>query len=201
MFFRILAALIAVALIYCTYEIIATYSHYKTLHTPAAPFMAMNNDTGTIPVVQYIDLHCTDCKKAAIIMMDYAEKNPDVRYLLRPVFPGGEDRYSEVRTAIATGLQGKYWETMRAISLFDGAPDEKFYIENASFMDLDIDRLRQDVLSKEAGEITRKNLAAVNEANIKSTQALMVGKNLYYLQSPLTAEDVSRMVEAERQRR
>lgn len=202
MVYRILAALMAVALIYITYEIIATYRHYNLIQSPAAPFMAMNADTGTIPVVQIIDLHCQPCKEATLIMMEYAAKNPDVLYVLRPVYAGGDtQRYNEVRTAIATGLQGRYWETMRTISLFDGAPDAAFYEENGSLMDLDIERLKEDVQSTQAEKIVRKNARAVAAAGFKTTQALMVGKNLYYLQTPLTEDDVSQMVETERQGR
>lgn len=198
MFYRILAALVAVALIYVTYEIIATYRYYNVLHTPAAPFMAMNNDTGKIPVVQYIDLRCDVCKDNALVMMDYAAAHPDIFYILRPVYKNEDQNYTEARMAIATGLQGKYWETMRTISQYRGAPDLKFYEENASLIGLDLEKLKMDADSGEAADITARNTEAANRADFETTQSLMVGRRLYYLQKPLTEGDVSQMVEAQR---
>lgn len=201
MFYRILAALVAVALIYITYEIIATHSYYKFQHTPAAPFMAMNETTGTIPVVQYIDFSCKVCKDNTLVMMDFAEKNPDIKFILRPVFDNSPEQYDQVRTAIATGLQNRYWETMRAISQYDGIPDRKFYEDNASLIDLDMTKLEKDVFTEAVEKITQDNIRAVNAAQFESTQSLSVDRKLYYLTKPLTEADLSQMVEAERQSR
>ena len=201
MFYRILAAMVAVALIYIVYEVIATQRYYKLLLTPPAPFMAMNYDSGEIPVVQYIDLRCAECKKAALVMMDYAEQNPDVLYILRPIHRGDETGYNEARTVIATGAQGRYFDTMRIIAGFDGHPDEQFYRGNASLLDIDIDQLQKDVNSAETGEIMQKNDLAIAQSGLKSTQALMVGRKLYYLGAPLSENDVASMVEAERKKR
>ena len=201
MFYRILAAFIAVALIYVTYEVIATQRHYKLLHTPPAPFMAMNYDDGNLPVIQYIDLRCAECKKAALLMMDYAEKNPDVLYILRPIHRGDETGYHEARTLIATGMQERYFETVNLIAQHEGNPDESFYRDNASLLDIDIDRLQKDVDSDEMVEIMERNDRANAAAAIESTQSLMVGRQLYYLEAPLTVDVITSMVEAERQKR
>lgn len=201
MFYRVLAALIAVALIYITYEVIATQRHYKLLLTPSAPFMAMNYESGEIPVVQYIDLRCAECKKAVLVMMDYAEENPDVLYILRPIHRGDETGYNEARTVIASGAQKRYFETMRLIASYEGNPDEQFYRDNASLLDLDIDQLQKDLNSGEIGEIMQKNDLAIARSGLKSTQALMAGRKLYYLEGPLSEDDIAGMVEAERQKR
>lgn len=197
MFYRILAGLIAVALIYVTYEIIATNRTYNAIYSPPA-FMAMNADTGTIPIVQFLDFHCDVCKDNALVMMDYAEKNPDILYILRPVYNGGIERYDEVRTALATGLQDRYWQTMRTIAQYEGALTEEFYLENAALMDLDIERLKADVMTENAAKITEQNARAANKADFKSAQSLMVGGKLFYLQKPLTEDDLSRIVETAR---
>lgn len=201
MFYRILAALIAMSLIYVAYEVITTHRTYKAILTPSAPFMAMNNETGTIPIVQFIDFRCDVCKQNALVAMDYAEKNPDVLYILRPVYQGGPDQYDEVRTAIATGLQDRYWQTMHTLALDEGIPDYDFYKDNAGLIDIDLKRLEDDALSAEAERITAKNARAANLAKFKSTQSIMAGRKIYYLQKPLTEADLSRIVEAERQGR
>lgn len=201
MIFRILITLLAAALIYVTYEIIAAYSYDRFLQAPAASFMAMNEETGKIPVIQYMDLRCADCKKMALVVMDYAENNPDIDYVLRPIYPEGDDRKQESLDLLATGLQGHYWDAVRAVSQYDGNPDETFYRENASLIGIDFDRWDKDRKSPEILKIHDRNERAILQSQIKSTQALMIGRNLYYLQEPLTPETLSQMIEAERQKR
>jgi hypothetical protein len=200
MFYRILAALLVSALIYVTYEFYTAKSAYNTIYTPPR-FMAMNAETGTIPVVQFLDLHCATCKNNALVTMEYAEKNSDILFILRPVYNGEVERYYEVRVAIAAGMQNRYWEMMRTISMHNGALDNAFYQDNAALMDIDLKQLEIDVESEQARKMTAENTKAFNKSGIKSVQSLMVGDKIYYLQKPLTEDDLSRIVESARQAR
>jgi hypothetical protein len=197
--FRIFLVICTLVAAYILYEIAATYRYYHTIQTPSADFMVMNQETGTIPVIQFMDLNDPENKKANLLLMDYAEKNPDVLYMVRPVVQANENSAGQVLTLFAAGLQEKYWNLLRVISSYNGPLDDRFFRENAPLADIDIELLEKAVLDPKIEEILKNNSLAVRKSGIKSTQSLMVGRNIYYLSAPLTISDIDKMVGNERQ--
>lgn len=192
MFFRIFIILCAAAGLYAAYEIFGAQRHYHAIQTPQADFMVMNKDTGSISVIQFMDLNDADSKKNNLFLMDYAATHPEILYMVRPVFRTGTEE-GEVRGLFAAGLQNKYWELLRLISNYDGELNEEFLKENADLIELDVERMKKDFASAQVAELLEKNRDSVDKSGVKSTQSLMVGRNIYYLEAPLTTADIERM--------
>ena len=132
-------------------------------------------------------------RKAVLLLIDYAEKHPEIKYVTRPVFHSEGADQQQVKFLMAAGLQGKYWDLLRFFTTYDSV-DAQFLKDNAAVIDLDFTRLQNDAGSAEVRDLVRDNFHAVQKSGVTTTQSLMVGRNIYYLDGPLTLPDLEKMI-------
>lgn len=199
MIFRIVVICLALAAAYVGYELWAVRNFYKTLQEPDPAFTVVNDgNQPSITIVELLNYNCVECRKAHLVLLDYAESNKDVRLVIRPVpFTNSKD---PTERALAAGLQGKFREFDRAMTEFGGQYTEKFYREAAALYEVDYDRMIKDSAGETVFNMASENAKAATLARITTTPALMIGKTLYQPEGELTLPDLIRMVQQEKAR-
>lgn len=199
MIFRIVVVCLALAAAYAGYELWAVRNFYKTLQDPDPAFTVVNDgNQASITIVEFLNYNCIECRKAHLVLLDYAESNKDVRLVIRPV-PFANSKDSTER-ALAAGFQGKFRELDRAMTEYGGDYTEKFYREAAALYEIDYDRMVKDSAGKKVFDMAAENVKAAGMAEIKSNPTMMIGKSLYHPQGELTLPDLIRMVQQEKSR-
>lgn len=200
MFFRIVTICLVLAAGYASYQIWAVRNYYNFIRLPDAAFTihkAQGNQT-SLTIVEFLDYGCLPCRTSHRVLMEYAQKNPDITVVIRPVPYAPDMAKVAAESALAAGLQGKFWEMDKALTEYMGAYDDKFYRETAAVYDLDYERMVNDAKGDKVFELAKNNVAASVRAGVTSAPALMVGDTVYELKQPLTVPDLIRMVQAEK---
>jgi protein-disulfide isomerase len=196
MLFRIVIICLTLAACYAGYELWTIRTFYKTLQEPAAEFTVINpGNQPAITIVEILNYNCIPCRKAHVVLLDYAERNKDVKLVIRPVpFSNSKE---DTERALAAGLQGKFADMDRAMTEYLGDFDEKFYRESAALYEIDYDRMLKDAESDEVYKLAEDNAKAAAMLNTSSVPALLIGKTLYQPEDDLTLPDLIRMVQTE----
>lgn len=197
MLFRIVVICLALAAAYVGYELWAVRNFYKTLQEPNPAFTVVNDgNQASITIVEFLNYNCLECRKAHLVLLDYAESHKDVRLVIRPVpFINSKE---PVERALAAGFQGKFHELDRAMTEYGGEYTEKFYREAAALYEIDYEQMLKDSAGEKVFNMAADNTKAVTLANIKSNPALLIGKTLYHPEGELTLPDLIRMVQQEK---
>lgn len=201
MLFRIVMVVIALAACYAGYEIAKARYFYYNLGNPKAEFTVLREGNHSAPaIVEFLNYDCLYCKSTHAALLDYAQKNPDIRYVVRPVPFANGYAQEAAEMVLAAGLQEKFWEFDKAVTEYRGVPDEKFYRETAGLYGIDYDKMLRDRNGEDVQNMARDNIEATLSAGLQSTPAFMIGKTIYQLDRPLTLPDLIRMVQAEKAR-
>lgn len=202
MFFRIVIVCVVLAAAFAVFEIASTWRYYNGVYETKSDFTVKNDgNQSALTIVEFLNYDCLYCRGTHSVLMDYAQTHPDIRVVVRPIpaVQGYAEEAAEM--ALASGLQGKFWDMDKAIVEYKGKPDSKFYRETANLLDLDYDRLVKDAKGKKVEDMIGANSDAILRSGIKSVPALMVGKTVHVLDKPLTTTDLISMVAAERARK
>jgi len=201
MFFRIVIVILVLAAAYAGYEIAVAKYYYYSLRNPEASFSVLQEGNQSSPaIVEFMNYDCEYCRPTHMVLLDYAQQNPETRYVVRPVPLVSGYAEDAAEMVLAAGVQGKFWEFDRAITEYTGVPDQKFYRETAALYDVDYDKMMRDKEGPDVQDMVKDNAGAAVRTGLKSTPALMIGKTVYQLDKPLTLPDLIRMVQAEKTR-
>lgn len=168
---------------------------------PGAAFTIKQEGNLSSPaIVEFLNYDCGFCKETHLVLLDYAARNPDVRYTVRPVPYSNGDAQEAAEMAFAAGLQGKFWEMDAALTEYHGELNEKFFRETAALHDIDYDLMVAEAKGDEVLEFGRENAAESMNAGLETTPAFIVGQTVYQLDKALTMTDLIRMVQEEKNR-
>lgn len=199
MIFRIVLLCLVLGIAVTGYKIWSVRQFHDSFAEPAATFTVKNegNPDG-FEIVEFMNYGCGSCKKTHLILMDYAQKNPHIRYVVRPLPVLPEESRRAAEMALAAGLQGKFWEMDQALSSFDGSYGEKFYNEVCALHEIDCKKLKADSTSSKVHHLAQDNITALGNAGVETTPAFMINKTLYQPKDTLTLPDLLRMVETQK---
>lgn len=200
MFFRIVIVCLVLAAAYALYEIITIRSFYKGLREPLASFAIKEGNRSYLTIVEFLNYDCGSCKDTHLVLLDYAERNPDITLVVRPVPFANDGAETAAEMALAAGLQDKFWDMDRALVEYKGTLDEKFYRESAAVYDIDYERMAREAEEETVQKMARDNASAIIRTGADISPAIIVGKTLYQLEKPLTLTDLMRMVTKEKSR-
>lgn len=203
MFFRIVSVCLVLAAGYALYEIWAIRNYYNFLQKPEAAFTireAVGNQS-PVTIVEFMNYGCLPCKTTHNVLRNYADQNPEVRLVVRPIpFSNPETAETAAESVLAAGLQGKFWEMDRALSEYTGALDDKFYRETAAVYDIDYARMVKEAQGDAVYKLAKNNVRAFEKSGASAVPAIMIEKKIYALKGPLTLPDLIRMVQTEKAR-
>jgi len=197
MIFRIVMVCLALAGAYALYEIYSIKRYYAEFREPLAEFTAMNvGNQASLTIVEFLDYDCGPCKDNHLLLLDYAQRNPDVRLVVRPVPFAHDGAETAAEMALAAGLQGKFWELDRALVEYKGPLNDKFYRESAAVYDIDYERMVREAEEETVQEMAANNAGAFQSSGMKRTSAIMIENTFFELDKPLTQSDLILMVES-----
>lgn len=192
-------AVLTIAAGYAAYKIYAIHAFYRDLGTPKAEFTVKSGNQPRLTIVEFLNYDCGPCKDTHRVLLNYADANPDIRLVVRPVPYANDQAETATERALAAGLQGKFWDMDRALVEYKGELDEKFYRESAALYDIDYQRMVLEAEGETVQDYAGDNAKASLRAGIETVPALMVGKTLYKPDGPLTLPDLIRMVRKEQE--
>ncbi len=133
------------------------------------------NPNGDITVVEFFDYNCGYCKRGFPSVAKLIESDKNVRVVFKelPIISDASEPVS--RIALASKLQGKYWEMHKALISHKGTTTEAVALKEAEALGLDMAKLKADMNSEAVkGELTRvKDLA--QKMGINGTPHFLVG--------------------------
>lgn len=149
-------------------------AHAKEIYrAPNAP--VAGNPDGDITVVEFFDYNCGYCKRGFSEIAKLVEKDKNVRVVFKEFPILSEGSAQAARVALASRMQGKYWEVHRDLIQAKGAVNEAVALKVAEKHGLDMEKLKTDMNSPEVkAEIDRvKKLA--DDLGINGTPHFLVG--------------------------
>ena len=179
--------------------------------TPNQPVLAVDavavsdqtkgNGESKILVVGYGDFQCSACGRYYPLLKQLNQEFGDrVQFVYRhfPLKQTHRNAEPAAFAAEAAGMQGKFWEMHDLI--FEGQADwsekrnaKDIFAEYAQSLNLDMEKFKTDVRSKEVKNKVRNDYSSGIKAGVNSTPTLFLnGKKL---QNPRDYEELKRLVE------
>lgn len=151
--------------------------HRKALlEDPDAP--VLGNPKGDVAIVEFFDYRCPYCRKAAPDVEKVVEEDGNIRLIMKEFPILGPQSAQAARAALASVRQGKYEEFHVALMSKQGDMSDAHIRQIAREVGLDVDRLEEDMKSKEIQEMILKNHELARELGIKGTPAFVIGDTL-----------------------
>lgn len=135
-------------------------------------------DTASVTIVEFFDYQCPYCKRMTGALMGLAAEDDDLRIVFKEFPILGEASVLASRAALAAAKQGKYAEFHVALMNNRGRPSQESIARIAKTLDLDIDRLREDMKSPEIDQVVQANYRLAQAIGVTGTPAFVVGDEL-----------------------
>ena len=143
------------------------------LNDPNAP--VLGNPDGDVTVVEFFDYNCPYCRRVKPSVEALLEQDKNVRLVYREWPILGEGSVFAARAALASREQGKYEEFHWALMGMHGRAEEPSVMRIAEEVGLDLNRLRQDMESKEIDEHFATSVRLTKELGISGTPGFVIG--------------------------
>lgn len=200
MLFRFVVLLLACLLVLAGYKIFSLHAYYTKLYSLPSSFegMAKGPEASSKPVlVEFINYDCPACKGVHLLFLAYAEKNPDVRYVARPL-PSGDLVPDEAsRMAVAAGMQGKFFAFSRALAQSKDPLGSSAYRRIAQTLGVNYEKMESDAQSEKVEDILYENEEAFFAAGFKVVPSFIIGHSFHTLDKILTEDDLLARIRAE----
>lgn len=133
------------------------------------------NPKGDVTVVEFFDYNCGYCKRGFPDLAKFMESDPNVRVVFRelPILSKGSEEAA--RVAIASNMQGKYWEFHKRMIVHPGQANESSALKIAEAAGLDMAQLKTDMKSPKVDEQIKKVRELAQNLNITGTPHFLVG--------------------------
>ena len=132
------------------------------------------NPKGKVSLVEFFDYNCGYCKHSFPAVLALAEKDKDLRIVLKelPIF-GGDSDYA-AKAAIAAKAQGKYWELHQVLFKHDGKVTAEFVDAAAKKVGMDVARMKADMESAAVQTKLSQNQSLAQAMAFTGTPAFVV---------------------------
>lgn len=133
------------------------------------------NPKGDVTIVEFFDYNCGYCKKALPDLARVADKDKNVKIVLKefPILSKGSEEAA--RVALAAKLQGKYWEFHRAMLEVQGQANEASALRVAEKLGLNMAKLKTDMASADVKKEIDRTRALAQKMGIQGTPHFLVG--------------------------
>ncbi len=144
---------------------------------PTIPFMG--SDKAKITIIEFFDYNCGYCKKSldAIVELLRSEYNLKVSFRDYPIL--SPSSRIAAQAALASKKQGKYFAFHSALMNMQGNLNEEKIFLMANDLDLDINKLKEDMNNIEIEKILEKNEELARKLNIRGTPTFIINGKLY----------------------
>lgn len=165
----------------------------------------LGNKNSKVIIVEYADYQCPGCAGfAPILQAAIAEYKDDVLFIFRnyplSYHPNAKMAAS---SALAAGLQGKFWEmhykiyeNQQSWSELNISDREDYFINLAKSLKLDISKFKKDVKSEEVSQKIKFDQALAGKAAVKATPTLFIDGRIVDLESSNTVDDLKKLIKS-----
>lgn len=145
----------------------------EIFRAPSAP--VAGNPKGDVTIVEFFDYNCGYCKKALPDLARVADKDKNVKIVLKefPILSKGSEEAA--RVALAAKMQGKYWEFHRAMLETQGQANEASALRAAEKLGLNMPKIKTDMASAEVKKEIDRTRALAQKMGIQGTPHFLVG--------------------------
>lgn len=142
-------------------------------NNPSSPYVGPENAKATL--VMFYDYSCGYCHKLFPVVKAMSEKNPDVKFVFKPLaFLGPISEYS-AKAVIAANQQGKFVELNDALFNFDGQLTESKIDELAEDLGLDMSAYKAAVASQDVNNALMANSTLASAIQIQGVPTMILG--------------------------
>ena len=139
----------------------------------------LGNPKGDVLVVEFFDYRCPYCRRVADKLRDAVAADGNIRLVMKEFPILGPESIFASRAALAAAKQGRYEEFHFALMASQGQIDDGAVIALAEQLGLDMDRLREDMLSQDIDEAFRRTYEVTEALEIRGTPAFVIGDRIY----------------------
>ena len=135
---------------------------------------AQSNAKGTIKVVEFLDYSCPYCHQMFHTLKQATAGQADINIIIRPVALLSEDSAAIASFVIAAGEQGKAYAFHEALMSQKTPPRIDMLMPIAKNLNLDLEKLKNDVQSDKTLDTLKINAALHKHYNLRSVPALLI---------------------------
>ncbi len=140
--------------------------------------LVAGNPDGKVTLVEFFDYNCGYCKRSLPDIMRLLKQDKDLKLIMKewPILGPGSLYAS--RAALASRVQGKYWEFHLAL-MSQRHVDQASVLDVAGQIGLDVDRLKADMNSPAVLKTIKANMSTADTLGIQGTPAFVIGDQLF----------------------
>ena len=140
---------------------------------PATP--VIGNPDGDITIVEFFDYNCGYCKLMFPKVLEYAENDGNIRWVLKDMPSLSETSDLAARAGLAANKQGKYFEMHQAMISHSGQLTEDDIITYAKSSGLDMKKFEQDRKDKALDKILNANRILASRFEFRGIPDFIIG--------------------------
>ncbi|MDF3419557.1 thioredoxin domain-containing protein [Sulfitobacter sp. KE29] len=137
----------------------------------------MGNPEGDIVVVEFFDYNCPYCRRAAPVLFELIEENPDLRIIVREWPILGPDSELAARASLAAIKQNGF-EAFHDALMAQPRANAVFIRRAAEQAGLDYDQLQADMDAPEVDAHIAKSHDLARQLGISGTPTFLIGETL-----------------------
>lgn len=156
----------------------AVEKHRKAIYDDPGDYVAGNPD-GDVTLVEFFDYQCGYCKRSFEPLMDFVEKDGNIRLVLKEFPILGPNSLLATKAAIAAKKQGRYFDMHRALYGHKGEIDEDAIMAIAGDIGLDLARLKKDMGDPAIQDQVSRTYRLAEQLGVDGTPAFVAGGTMY----------------------
>ena len=156
----------------------------------------MGNVNGSLMIYEFSDYNCGFCRRMFPIIDQILANNDDIRLVVKEFPILGQSSITAARSGIAAQKQGKFPAFHREMITQTGQVSDASIKAAARIAGLDLEQLRQDMVSPITKAIVDRTRTGAKALGINGTPALVVGETI--IKGAVSAEELQNVIEHER---
>lgn len=156
----------------------AVKEHSKALYNDAEDFVA-GNPKGDVTLVEFFDYRCVYCKRSFQPLMDFIEKDGNIRLVLKEFPILGPASMEASKAAMAAQKQGRYLEMHKGLYTHKGELDSDAINAIAKKAGVDVAKMREDMKDPALADRVSRAYRIAEAIGIDGTPAFIAGGALH----------------------
>jgi len=144
----------------------------QLFHEPGA--ISVGNPNGDVTIVEFFDYHCTYCRKVVGDLTSLVKQDGNIKLILKDFPILSKESEFAARAAIASQLQGKYWDFHLALMAAEDLSEESLFTI-AKGVGLNVAQLKADMTKSEVNDTIVRTHKLARDLGIEATPTLYVG--------------------------
>lgn len=155
----------------------ALVQHAEALNDPG-PLQVLGNPDGDVTIVEFFDYRCPYCRSVTDPLLQTVREDGNVRLVMKEYPILGQASVFAARAAIAASMQGKYEAFHAKLMTEVQQVDQDSVLKLAETLDLDVDRLREDMQSETVDKELQRTFRLAEALQIGGTPAFVIGEEM-----------------------